>query len=364
MFHDAYRNRRVLLTGHTGFKGTWLSLWLERLGADVLGLALPPQESPSHFALLKPRVRSLFIDVRDASAVSSAVKEFQPEIMFHLAAQPLVRLSYRIPAETFATNVMGSVNVFEAARSTPSVRAIVAVTSDKCYETAESAPEGGFRESDRMGGSDPYSASKGCVELAASAYRRSFFSPEAYGRNHSTLLATARAGNAVGGGDWREDRLIPDLMKAAASGRAASIRNPHSTRPWQHVLEPLGGYLLLGEMLLQGRAECADAWNFGPGIEEETSVLEAARAIEKEWPRVRFSVDAEPDAPYEASHLRLDGSKTRRLLAWRGAWTTEEAFRRTAEWYRDFYERGELDTERQLDAYCADAAAEGLAWTN
>ncbi len=352
-----------MVTGHSGFKGTWLSLWLERLGADVLGLSLPPEETPSHFELLKPRVRSLMLDIRSASDVLSAMKEFRPEIVFHLAAQPLVRLGYRIPAETFATNVMGAVNLLEAIRIVQCARAVVIVTSDKCYATWEHPPENGCRENDPMGGGDPYSASKGCVELVAAAYRKSYFDPARHGRTHSTLIATARAGNAIGGGDWREDRLIPDLAKAAASGRTAEIRNPESTRPWQHVLEPLSGYLHLGALLLQGKAECADAWNFGPCSNEEISVADAARAIAKEWPRVRVSIAPEHDAPYEVSRLRLDSSKTRAGLDWRCAWTAQEAFRRTAEWYRDFYERNELDTMRQLDAYCADAVAENLAWT-
>ncbi|MBR6371825.1 MAG: CDP-glucose 4,6-dehydratase, partial [Victivallales bacterium] len=263
MFADAYNKRRVLITGNAGFKGSWLQFWLERLGADVCGVSLPPEYDNCHSQLLGFLAKTHFMHIsRDNEKFQELLSSFQPEIVFHLAAQPLVRRSYEMPVETFETNVLGTVKLLEAVRRTPSVRALVAVSSDKCYENREvNIP---YAEDAPMGGYDPYSASKGCMELAISSYRRSFFNPKTYGREHNVLLASARAGNVIGGGDWAEDRLVPDIMKATAAGRQVEIRNPNAVRPWQHVLEPLSGYLALGQKLLEGNVSYAEGWNFGP----------------------------------------------------------------------------------------------------
>ena len=361
MFNDVYRARRVLITGHTGFKGSWLSFWLRELGADLCGVALPPEGEPSHWALLDLGIRSELCDIRDLDKLKRIFADFRPAAIFHLAAQPLVRRSYRDPAATFAVNVTGTANVLEAARTCDAVQAVVVVTSDKCYENREWSR--GYREDDPMGGYDPYSASKGCAELVVSSFRRSFFDPAGYGTKHRTLLASARAGNVLGGGDWAEDRLVPDLMRGAAKGETALIRNPASVRPWQHVLESLSGYLALGERLLAGEAEFSDGWNFGPADGKAVTVGEAAEAMRREWSDIRVEFAPHADAPHEAKLLRLDCSKAAKKLKWRGVWTAEECFRRTARWYRDFYRQGRIDTAEDLLDYCRDAEKAGSSWT-
>jgi CDP-glucose 4,6-dehydratase len=360
-FGDVYRGRRVLLTGHTGFKGSWLALWLQELGAEVCGYALPPPTDPSHFALLELNMRSELGDIRDAEHVARYVAEVKPEIVFHLAAQPLVRRSYEQPVETFATNVIGSLHLYEACRAAGGVRAIVSITTDKVYENREWV--WGYREDDPLGGHDPYSASKACADLATTSYRRSFWPPERHGRDHGTLLCTARAGNVIGGGDWAEDRLVPDLMRAAAAGREAVLRNPDSTRPWQHVLEPLAGYLLLGQRLWQGRAELACAWNFGPDADGVLTVAEVARALAAAWPALRHRVERPADAPHEAGLLTLDCARARALLCWRPIWDGAPGFAYTADWHRAHQERGELISRMQLAQYVARAHELGAIWT-
>ncbi len=361
MFHDIYRSRRVLITGHTGFKGSWLAYFLQQLGAEVCGVALPPPEGLNLFRLLKLDMRSEFLDIRDPEKLRKTVADFRPEAVFHLAAQALVRRSYREPAETFSSNVMGTVHLLEACRLTPGVKAVVVITSDKCYENREQVR--GYAETDPMGGYDPYSASKGCAELAVAGYRRSFFNNADYGVKHHTLVASARAGNVIGGGDWAEDRLVPDLMQAASAGRTAVIRNPGATRPWQHVLEPLSGYLSLGEKLLKGETKFADGWNFGPDHEGMITVGETAAALAEAWDAVKFSVETPQNAPHEAHLLKLDCSKAHHELLWHGVWSPKEAFRRTAVWYRDFYTAGKLRTGDDLASYLADAETGGLEWT-
>ena len=361
MFNDVYRKCRVLITGHTGFKGSWLSFWLSELGAEGCGVALPPEGTPNHWELLKLGIRSQVCDIRDLDNLKAVFDDFRPEIVFHLAAQPLVRRSYRDPAATFDINVTGTANVLEAVRGCDAVRATVVVTSDKCYENREWQRP--YREDDPMGGYDPYSASKGCAELVAASFRRSFFNPADYGVKHHTLLASARAGNVLGGGDWAEDRLVPDIMRGAAKGEAALIRNPASVRPWQHVLESLSGYLALGERLLAGTADFADGWNFGPAAGEPVTVGEAAEALRREWPDIKLVSAPPAEAPHEAKLLRLDCSKAERRLKWRGVWTPKECFRRTARWYRDFYRKGRLDTADDLREYFRAAEEAGLAWT-
>lgn len=362
MFADIYRDRRVLITGNSGFKGSWLQFWLERLGAKTFGVSLPPEYDDSHSKLLGQLKGTCFLHIcREHGRLAEAISAFQPEIVFHLAAQPLVRRGYELPVETFETNVLGTVRLLEAVRHTPSVRAVVAVSSDKCYENRETNTP--YTEEDPMGGYDPYSASKGCMELVISSYRRSFFNPKSYGIEHNVLLASARAGNVVGGGDWAEDRLVPDIMKAAASGRAVEIRNPHAVRPWQHVLEPLSGYLALGQRLLEGKAAFADGWNFGPSSDCVFTVGDCVRTLRREWPEIQAIVAHNEAAPHEAGILLLDSGKALRHLGWHCVWSPEKALRRTAAWYRNYSKNGRLDTEADLNAYLEDAAREGLSWT-
>ncbi|WP_045212902.1 CDP-glucose 4,6-dehydratase [Desulfonatronovibrio magnus] len=349
LFNDIFRSRKVLITGHTGFKGSWLAFWLIQLGADVTGFALEPDTDPSHFKLLNLPMRSIIGDIRDPQALAGAVQKSQPEIVFHLAAQPLVRRSYREPVETFASNVMGTIHLFEASRKIESVRAIVNITSDKCYENQEWI--WGYRENDPMGGHDPYSASKGCAELVTSSWRNSFFHPDQYEKSHQVLLASARAGNVIGGGDWGEDRLIPDIMRATVANKPVIIRNPQATRPWQHVLEPLSGYLLLGQKLLDGRKELAQAWNFGPSDADTITVGEVVRRIKKHWNAFDYVLRPNPDEPHEANLLRLDCSKARVELGWETVWDSETTFIKTIEWYKFFYENNELRTAKALDEY-------------
>lgn len=361
MFNDSYKNRKILVTGHTGFKGSWLCVWLRSLGAEVCGVSLEINTVPNHFGLLAQDFRSEICDIRDAKAVLDIFNDFRPEAVFHLAAQPIVRLSYREPVETFSSNVMGTVNVLEACRKTDSVKAIVAISSDKCYENREQLT--GYREDDPMGGFDPYSASKGCTELVISSYRRSFFAPEEYGKKHFSLLASGRAGNVIGGGDWAEDRLVPDIMRAAAEKRPAVIRSPKSVRPWQHVLEPLSGYLLLGEKLLNGDVSAAEAWNFGPDDDGVICVEDAANALKKYWDAISVTIAPPKDQPHEAKLLRLDCSKARSRLGWHGALSPEQTFEMTSEWYKNFYCGGSVLTSEQIEKYISIAKQRGLSWT-
>lgn len=320
-----WAGRRVLVTGHTGFKGSWLSLWLQRAGAELFGYALPPPTEPSLFAAaaVARGMRSVTGDVTDLEALAAEAAAFRPEVIFHLAAQSLVRASYERPVETYATNVLGTVNVLEAARRTAGVRAVVVVTSDKCYE--ESAR--GHFEDDALGGADPYSSSKACAELVAAAYRRSFFSAETHAQ-HGVAVATARAGNVIGGGDFARDRLVPDAIRAFEAGRPLALRDPRATRPWQHVLEPLAGYLALAERLHERGAELASAYNFGPDPGHVRSVADVADALARSWGGgARWERDV-AEHRREAPRLALDSSKARALLGWRPVLP----FDRTLEW--------------------------------
>ncbi len=323
-----WRGRRVLVTGHTGFKGGWLSLWLQHKGAVVAGFSLPAPTMPSLFdsARVAEGMASHIGDIREPSELLQAFNAQQPEIVFHLAAQPLVRRSYADPVETYATNVMGTINVLEAVRKTASVKAAVAVTSDKCYENTGRMVS--YRESDPMGGYDPYSSSKGCAELVASAYRRSFFQAAGVG------LATVRAGNVLGGGDWAEDRLIPDFVRAGLAGETLRLRSPSAVRPWQHVLEALAGYLTLAERLWES-ADFAGSYNFGPDASNIASVLEVVRGFERHWGEPA-AVEVEPDGGrlHESGFLAVDSTKARLKLGWRPRFSLDEALTWTAEWYR------------------------------
>jgi CDP-glucose 4,6-dehydratase len=353
-FGSAYCGRRVLVTGHTGFKGSWLCLWLQALGSEVTGLALDPSSEPSHWGLLKLSIKDHRIDIRDEAAVRRVFAAERPEIVFHLAAQPLVRRSYREPVTTWATNVMGTVHVLEAARHTPDVRAVIVVTTDKCYENREWP--WAYRERDRLGGHDPYSASKAGAELVAASYRTAFLQQPS-----APLLATARGGNVIGGGDWSEDRLIPDLVRSVIAREPLVIRSPRATRPWQHVLDCLSGYLLLGQRLLAGDTTSADAWNFGPDGEGNRAVEQVLRDLARTWPQLRWQVASNPQ-PHEAGLLELDTAKAKMHLGWRPVWNLENAIHHTANWYRHFLEAAEVSSADELAAYVADAANSGLAW--
>ena len=354
LFADIYRGKRALITGHTGFKGSWLSLWLNELGADVSGIALPPETQPNHWDLLGFGINEHRLDIRDPEALRRVFAAINPDIVFHLAAQPLVRRSYRSPLTTWSINVMGTANVLEACRQTPSVRAIVAITTDKCYENREWP--WGYRESDSLGGRDPYSASKAGSELVAASYRNAFFYAE-----NTPLLATARAGNVIGGGDWSEDRLIPDLIRAVVQDQSLEIRSPFATRPWQHVLESLSGYLQLGQALLHGDKRYAEAWNFGPEREGNRTVSEVLGRLSAHWSSLRWHVSDNPH-PYEATLLYLDSAKARSELHWQPVWNFSSALEKTATWYRSWMERGDVVSREQLANYVADAAQANVAW--
>jgi len=326
-----WRGVRVFVTGHTGFKGGWLALSLARQGAIVRGYALAPSTSPSLFetARIAETVEDLRGDIRDPAPLVAAMREFAPEIVFHLAAQPLVRLSYADPIGTYATNVMGTAHLLEAVRNTPSVRAAVVVTSDKCYENREW--HWGYRESDPLGGYDPYSSSKACAELVCAAYRQSFFSSPAPAK---TLLATVRSGNVIGGGDWSQDRLIPDLIRGFLAQEPVLIRRPGSIRPWQHVLEPVAGYLALGARLLAGESSLATAWNFGPSDDDAWPVSRIADVMAHRWGNgASWAVDPAPSV-HEATHLKLDAGKARAELGWRPQLRLQSALAWIADWYR------------------------------
>jgi CDP-glucose 4,6-dehydratase len=296
---------------------------------------------------------SIIGDIRSRGKLINVVKTHKPEIVFHLAAQSLVRYSYKNPVETFETNVMGTINVFEACRQTESVRAIVNITSDKCYENREWV--WGYRENDPMGGHDPYSASKGCAEIVTNSYRNSFFNLNEYGRSHDILLASARAGNVIGGGDWSEDRLIPDIMKAVSKNERVIIRNPNAVRPWQHVLEPLSGYLMLGQKLLEGKKEFAEGWNFGPDDESNINVINVVENIKQSWNKIEYEIREDANNPHEAGLLKLDCSKARSRLEWKPVWDIEKTIEMTTKWYKEFYENGKLLSWKDLNEYIQDA---------
>lgn len=325
--------KRVLLTGHTGFKGGWLSLWLQQKGANLCGIALEPPTRVNLFqdACIEHGMHSVIGDIRDANLLKQTFAEHRPEIVFHLAAQPLVRSSYEDPLGTYSTNVMGTANVLEAARQIDSLRAIVVVTTDKCYENREW--EWPYREIDPLGGYDPYSNSKACAELVVSAYRNSFFNPEDYSR-HRVAVASVRAGNVIGGGDWAEDRLVPDIMRAFMEERAVRIRNPHAIRPWQHVLEPLRGYLAVAESLCEKGAACGEAWNFGPEQSDAQPVEWIVRELAEAWGAgARWDLE-EGAQPHEAQNLKLDCSKAAARLGWRPQLRLKQALAMTSSWYQ------------------------------
>jgi CDP-glucose 4,6-dehydratase len=360
-FAGAYEGRRVFVTGHTGFKGGWLALWLSRLGARVAGYALAPPTTPSLFesVALGDLVTHTLGDVRDRSGLRAAMARHDPEIVFHLAAQPLVRRSYEEPVETYETNVLGTVNLLEAARTCPSLRAVVVVTSDKCYENRESGRA--HREDDALGGADPYSSSKGCAELVTAAYRRSFFAAES-----AAQVASVRAGNVIGGGDWADDRIVPDCVRALSGGQTVAVRNPAAVRPWQSVLDPLAGYLWLGRWLLTRSHAYDQAWNFGPSGGEDLTVQAVVEAVVRAWGGGHWrATGADADEPHEAGRLRLDAAKAAAQLSWREVYDARRAIDVAVRWYKAFYE-GAADMlhrcHEDIDEYVAAARDLGLAW--
>ena len=351
-----YQNRRVLVTGHTGFKGSWLSLWLNMLGADVLGVAIDPPSTPSMFRALELHelVQSQHIDINDYQGLLRAVQEFQPEVVIHMAASSLVRPSYKDPLSTLHTNIMGTAHLLEACRQTPSVRAIVIVTSDKCYRNNEWV--WGYRENDPMGGHDPYSASKGCAELVTASYTKSFFAQSDYGKKHHVAVASARAGNAIGGGDWGTDRLIPDCFRALHGDEAIHIRYPAAVRPWQHAMECLSGYLMLGALLAEQGPKYGCGWNFAPmDMGDIWPVERVVKYICTLWGGGRYTLDTEAQ-PHEAHMLCLDCTKANIELGWRPRYRVAKALQETVAWYKAWSDNPQPEhmreiTRRQIQAY-------------
>jgi CDP-glucose 4,6-dehydratase len=336
-----FQGKKVFVTGHTGFKGSWLCLWLQQLGAEVTGYALAPPTNPSLFevANVAQNMHSIIGDIRDGAALIGAMKHATPDIVIHMAAQPLVRYSYIEPVETYSTNVMGTVHLLEAVRQTQSVRSVVNVTSDKCYENKEWV--WGYRESEPMGGFDPYSNSKGCAELVTSAYRNSFFNPAKYSE-HRVAIATGRAGNVIGGGDWAEDRLIPDILKAISENRPVIIRNPNAIRPWQHVLEPLSGYLVLAQRLYEQGVDYAEGWNFGPKDEDAQPVQWIVERLTQEWgDGATWQLDG-GDHPHEAHYLKLDCSKAKMRLDWQPRWGLAHTLEMIVVWQRAYLAQADM----------------------
>jgi len=347
-----FQGKKVFITGHTGFKGSWLSLWLQSMGAQVIGYALAPPTNPSLFEVARvgEGMTSIIGDIRDLAHLRKAFAEHQPEIVIHMAAQPLVRYSYIEPVETYSTNVMGTVNLLEAVRGTDSVKAVVNVTSDKCYENREWV--WGYRESEAMGGYDPYSNSKGCAELVTAAYRNSYFHPDKY-KTHGVAIASGRAGNVIGGGDWAEDRLVPDIMRAITQGKPVNIRNPHAIRPWQHVLEPLSGYLVLAQKLYEEGAAYAEGWNFGPNDEDAKPVQWIVEKLTESWGKGASWVLDGGDHPHEAHYLKLDCSKAKARLDWHPKWHLDETLEQIVKWHRDYHQNKNMNaaTLEQIEIY-------------
>lgn len=366
-FGGAYAGKMVFVTGHTGFKGAWLTEWLLSLGAKVTGFSLPPPTQPSLFDQLglADRIRNIVGDVRDAQALAAAVTAARPDFIFHLAAQPLVRESYRTPVETYDTNVMGTIHLLEAARQLQKSCAVVCITTDKCYENKEWVH--GYREEDPLGGYDPYSSSKAAAEIAIAAWRRSFF------KEHPVKVASARAGNVIGGGDWAADRIVPDCIRALQKREPIAVRNKHATRPWQHVLEPLSGYLWLGAVLAKPKLteysadKFSSAFNFGPGHDANRTVAELVEQILKHWSG-RWVDRSDPKAVHEASLLQLTTDKANALLGWAPVWAFPDTIRATVTWYAAAKRNPGGDTLRrltngQIQEYCRTAQAKGLCWT-
>ncbi len=362
LFSNIYQNKKVLVTGHNGFKGSWLSLWLKKLGAKVIGIGLPLQTENSFFKANKisELVEGLFLDIRDFNSLNDLIIKTKPDFVFHLAAQALVRKSYKEPLETWSTNLVGTLNILESLRLLEKKCSCILITSDKCYENKEWA--WGYRENDSLGGPDPYSASKACAELAIKSYVKSFFNNQ---QNRLVKIASARAGNVIGGGDWSEDRIVPDCIKAWSNGDIVELRSPSSTRPWQHVLEPLSGYLLLGSKLYHNELLHGESFNFGPQIAENYSVLDLVNAMGEFWEKVKWVCNEEERKPYESGLLNLNCDKAFFDLNWHSVLTFKETIRYTTEWYKTFYEDNlniKTMSANQIDNYIALANKQNLGW--
>lgn len=362
-FKGVFKDKRVLVTGHTGFKGSWLSLWLNSLGARVCGYSLPPNTEPSMFSLvgLNESMESHFGDIRDAVSLKKVFDDFKPEIVFHLAAQPLVVFSYSNPVYTYETNVMGTVNVLEAARKCKETRVVLNITTDKCYDNKEWAY--GYREVDPLGGADPYSSSKAASELVSAAYRSSYFNPKDFNKTHQTALSTARAGNVIGGGDWAENRIVPDCINALAKGESINIRNPQSIRPWQHVLEPVCGYLHLASLMYLNGFQYSSAWNFGPNDSDVWTVEDIVSKIIKYWGCGDYKVVSDSKF-HEANLLKLDISKSKSELKWAPHYSCEEAVAQTVEWYQNYLKCADMRsfTIGQIERFAKSAHDKGANW--
>ena len=362
MFDSIYKNKKVLITGHTGFKGSWLAKWLIELGADVYGYSIDIPSEPSHFEKLnlESDMVSSFGDVRDYSAFKSFIDKHQPEVVFHLAAQPIVRRSFTDPLETIETNVMGVVNVLEITRKVTSIKSLIIITSDKCYENVEWTY--GYRETDRLGGEDPYSASKGAAEIIASTYMRTYFNDE------RVYVSTVRAGNVIGGGDWAKDRLIPDAVRAWSQHDDLNIRNPKATRPWQHVLEPLSGYLQVGAELIRKNKICKNqSFNFGPDATVNKNVVEVLTEMSKSWENVKWEIETNKKNQKEAGLLKLCCDKAHHLINWYPTLSFKDTIEFTMSWYREYYNNENFDctnfTVKQIESYSQKAIARSLLWT-
>lgn len=354
-----FKGKRVLITGHTGFKGSWLSQILINCGAEVKGISLEPNTQPALFNLLnlKANMQSVFADIRDGDNLLKEVESFQPQFVFHLAAQPLVRLSYAKPVLTYETNIMGTIHLLEAVRKTPSVRCVIAITSDKCYDNKETPTP--YKETDPMGGYDPYSSSKGMMELLCSSYRNSFFNPKDFGKTHNTALSTARAGNVIGGGDYALDRIVPDCARAISQNQEVVLRSPDSTRPWQHVLEPLYGYMYLAQKMFEDNS-LAGGWNFGPEPSDIKTVEELVKKFVRAWGSGSYRAEVQ-NTVHEAKLLHLDISKVKNILGWTPVYDFDKAVTATALWYKAFYEGEDIKdfTLKQIQEY-----QDNIKWKN
>lgn len=352
IYNNFYKGKKVLVTGHTGFKGSWLSIWLHELGAEVIGIAQDPFTERDNYVLtgLKDKIIDLRGDIRDGQLMKEIFQKYQPEIVFHLAAQPLVRLSYDIPVETYETNVMGSINILEAIRATDSVKVGVMITTDKCYENKEQI--WGYRENEPMGGYDPYSSSKGAAEIAIASWRRSFFNPAHY-EKHGKSIASVRAGNVIGGGDWALDRIIPDCIKSLEAGKPIEIRSPKAIRPWQHVLEPLSGYMLLAMKMWNEPTKYCEGWNFGPHTESISTVWDIATKVVENYGSGELRDLSDSNAVHEAKLLMLDISKAKFQLGWEPRMNIDETVALTVEWYRETSSLLYEVCKREINKYCS-----------
>ncbi|MBN2478795.1 MAG: CDP-glucose 4,6-dehydratase [Parachlamydiales bacterium] len=361
LFGSVYNKKKVFLTGHTGFKGSWLLLWLQQMRANVVGYSLPPDTTPNHISLIDNNYENIFGDICDYSKLHYSILKHKPEIIFHLAAQPLVLKSYEDPINTFQTNIMGTANLLEICRKCSFIKAVVIVTSDKCYFNNENLQS--YKEDDHLGGKDPYSASKACSEIITKSYQESFFPICEYKKKHNLLITTARAGNVIGGGDWADNRIIPDIIKATYNKKPLYIRNPQSIRPWQFVLESLSGYLSLGQKLLEEKAIYAQSWNFGPIEKETLTVYEMLNLLQKDWQNIKYKIVNKKEKKLEANFLRLDSSKANKYLGWKPVYSIEQTLKETVIWYKNYYTQNKIVSLNQLSDYINSAKSKNIEWS-